>query len=97
MLEAIQIEDEVKFLDAKNLDLGIDQYEDLQITLPDSSIQTQIKIIRSFPLSNPNQFICLIDKDNDEIGVIQDIKDLKKSGIKVNGFVIPNSPLKIKT
>ena len=83
MLEAIQIEDEVKFLDAKNLDLGIDQYEDLQITLPDSSIQTQIKIIRSFPLSNPNQFICLIDKDNNEIGVIQDIKDLKKSDRKI--------------
>ena len=49
MLEAIQIEDEVKFLDAKDLDLGIDQYGDLQVTLHDSSIQTQIKIIRSFP------------------------------------------------
>ena len=79
MLEAIRIEDEVEFLDAKNLELCIDLYGDPQITLPANSVHTQIKIIRSFPLTHPTQFICLIDKEENEIGVIENIKDLKNS------------------
>ena len=83
MLESIRIEDEIEFLDAKNLELCIDQYGDPQVTLPDGSVHQQIKIIRSFPLSDPNQFICLLDKEENEIGVIENIKDLKKSGRKI--------------
>ena len=84
MLEAIRIEDEVEFLDAKNLELRIDQYGDPQITLLDNSVHTQIKIIRSFPLSNPTQFICLIDKEENEIGVIEDIKILRNQIAKLS-------------
>jgi len=83
LLESIRIEDEIEFLGAKNLELCIDQYGDPQVTLPDGSVHQQIKIIRSFPLSDPNQFICLIDKEENEIGVIENIKDLKKSGRKI--------------
>lgn len=83
--EPVQIEDEIQFLDTKCLKISRNSFGELVVELSDGSIHTSVVPVKAFPLTLPNQFIMLIDADNDkeEIGLIENIKDLKKASRQV--------------
>ena len=79
MQQPITIEDEAKFLDAKHLKISRNSFEELVVELPDGSVHTAVLPMRAFPLTRPNRYISLLDANQNEIGVIEDIKQLDKA------------------
>ena len=83
MEQPIRIEDEVQFLDAKRVKISRNPFEELKAELPDGSVHAPVEPVRTFPLTQPNQYISLLDADKNEIGLIEDMKQLKKADRKV--------------
>lgn len=83
MQEAIKITDEVEFLDAANVKIARNPFEELIVELPDGTTYTNVEAIRSFPLTDSNKYISLLDSEEKEIGIIQDIKQLPRESEKV--------------
>ncbi|MCZ6680538.1 MAG: DUF1854 domain-containing protein [Candidatus Poribacteria bacterium] len=83
MQQPIQIEDEIQFLDAKRVKIERNQSEELTVELPDGSTHAPVEPVRAFPLTHLTQYISLLDADQNEIGMIEDIKQLKKADRKV--------------
>ena len=82
-METARIEDEIKPLDAKNIKIYRNKLNDLVIELPDGSIYENVRVMCAFPLSNPKEFIILRDKENNEIGLIEKVKELRSKSRKV--------------
>ena len=78
MQEAVKITDEVQFLDPHNLKIARDSFEELIVELPDGTTHTNVEAVRSFPLTDSNKYITLLDSEGKEIGIIQDIKQLSR-------------------
>ena len=83
MQEAIKITDEVEFLDAAQIKIARNSFEELTVELPDGTTYTNVEAIRSFPLTDSNKYISLLDSEEKEIGIIQDIKQLPRESEKV--------------
>lgn len=83
MQEAIKITDEVEFLDAAQIKIARNSFEELTVELPDGTTYTNVEAIRSFPLTDSNKYISLLDNEEKEIGIIQDIKQLPRESEKV--------------
>ena len=79
MEQPIRIEDEVQFLDPKRVKISRNQFAELEAVLPDGSVHAPVEPVRTFPLTQPDQYISLIDTDKNELGLIEDIKQLKKA------------------
>ena len=58
-------------------------FEELIVELPDGTTYTKVEAIRSFPLTDSNKYISLLDSEEKEIGIIQDIKQLPRESEKV--------------
>ena len=82
-METARIEDEIKPLDAKNIKIYRNELDDLAVEFPDGSKYEKAKAMCAFPLSNPSIFIVLRDKEDNEIGLIESIKELKSESKKV--------------
>jgi outer membrane protein assembly factor BamB len=78
MQEATSITDEVQFLDAVNLKIARNSFEELTIELPDGTTHTNVEAVRSFPLTDSNKYITLLDSEGKEIGIVRDIKQLPR-------------------
>jgi outer membrane protein assembly factor BamB len=78
MQEAMKITDEVQFLDAVNLKIARNSFEELTIELPDGTTHTNVEAVRSFPLTDSNKYITLLDSEGKEIGIVRDIKQLPR-------------------
>ena len=83
MQEAMKITDEVEFLDAAQIKIARNSFEELTVELPDGTTYTNVEAIRSFPLTDSNKYISLLDDEEKEIGIIQDIKQLPRESEKV--------------
>ena len=83
MQEAMKITDEVEFLDAANIKIARNSFEELTVELPDGTTYTNVEAIRSFPLTDSNKYISLLDSEEKEIGIIQDIKQLPRESEKI--------------
>lgn len=83
MQEAMKITDEVEFLDAAQIKIARNSFEELTVELPDGTTYTNVEAIRSFPLTDSNKYISLLDNEEKEIGIIQDIKQLPRESEKV--------------
>ncbi|MDE0426347.1 MAG: DUF1854 domain-containing protein [Candidatus Poribacteria bacterium] len=83
MQEAIKITDEVEFLEAAKIKIARNSFEELTVELPDGTTYTNVEAIRSFPLTDSNKYISLLDSEEKEIGIIQDIKQLPRESEKV--------------
>ena len=83
MQEPTLITDEVKFLDAANVKIARNSFEELIVELPDGTSYTNVEPIRSFPLTDSNKYISLLDDEGKEIGIIRDIKHLPRESAKV--------------
>ncbi len=83
MHEAIKITDEVEFLDAAKIKIARNPFEELTVEFPDGATYTKVEAIRSFPLTDSNRYISLLDSEDKEIGIIQDIKRLPRESEKV--------------
>lgn len=83
MQEAMPITDEVEFLDAANVKIARNSFEELIVELPDGTTYTNVEAIRSFPLTDSNKYISLLDGEEKEIGIIQDIKQLPRESERV--------------
>ena len=83
MQEAIKITDEVEFLDAAKVKIARNSFEELTVELPDGTTYAKVEAIRSFPLTDSNKYISLLDSEEKEIGIIQDIKQLPRESEKV--------------
>ncbi len=81
--QPIRIEDEVKFLDAERVKISRNSFTELVVELPDGSVHTSVSPVRAFPLTRPNRYISLLDANQNEIGVIEDIKQLDKTARKL--------------
>ncbi|MBM3241026.1 DUF1854 domain-containing protein [Candidatus Poribacteria bacterium] len=82
-METAKIEDEVKPLDAKSIKIYRNELDDLVIELPDGSKHAKVRTMRAFPLSNPGEFIILRDKEDNEVGLIENINELNSKYKKV--------------
>ena len=78
MEQPIQIVDEVQFLNSKRLKISRNQFAELEAELPDGSVHAPVEPVRTFPLTQPDQYISLLDAEKNELGLIEDIKQLKK-------------------
>ena len=83
MQEATRITDEVQFLDARNVKIARNAFEELTVELPDGTSHTKVEAVRSFPLTDSNKYIALLDGEGAEIGIIQDIKQLARESADV--------------
>lgn len=79
MEQPIRIEDEVQFLDPKLVKISRNQFAELEAELPDGSVHAPVEPVRTFPLTQPNQYISLLDAHKNELGLIEDINQLKKA------------------
>ena len=79
MEQPIWIEDEVQFLDPKLVKISRNQFAELEAELPDGSVHAPIEPVRTFPLTQPNQYISLLDAHKNELGLIEDINQLKEA------------------
>ena len=82
-METAKIEDEIKPLDAKSIKIYRNELDDLVVELSDSSKHAKVRAMRAFPLSNPNDFIILRDKEDNEIGLLENINELNSKYKKV--------------
>lgn len=76
MQEAIKVTDDLAFLDADNIRIARNAFEELVVELPDGTTHTKVEPMRSFPISEITRYIALLDSDGDEIGIIEDMKNL---------------------
>ena len=83
MPEATKITDEVQFLDASNVKIARNSFEELTVELPDGASHTNVEAVRSFPLTDSNKYITLLDSEGEEIGIIQDIKQLPRESAEI--------------
>ena len=83
MPEATKITDEVQFLDAPNVKIVRNAFEELTVEFPDGTIHTDVEAVRSFPLTDSNKYITLLDSQGKEIGIIQDIKQLPRGSAEI--------------
>ncbi|MYE88240.1 DUF1854 domain-containing protein [Candidatus Poribacteria bacterium] len=77
--QPIRIEDEVQFLDPKLLKVSRNQFAELEAELPDGSVHAPVEPVRTFPLTQPNQYISLLDAHKNELGLIEDISQLREA------------------
>ena len=78
MQEATSITDEVQFLDAPNVKIARNSFEELTVELPDGTSHANVEAVRSFPLTDSNKYITLLDSEGKEIGIVRDIKHLPR-------------------
>ncbi len=83
MQEAVKITDEVEFLDAANVKIARNSFEELTVELSDGTTYTNVEAIRSFPLTDSNKYISLLDSEEKEIGIIQDIRQLPRESERI--------------
>lgn len=82
-MKTAKIEDEIKPLDAKNIKIYRNELGDLVVDMPDNSTCERVRVMRAFPLSNPGEFIILRDEEDSEIGLIENIKELRSKSKRV--------------
>ena len=79
MEQPIRIEDEVQFLDPKRVKISRNQFAEMEAKLPDGSVHAPVEPVRTFPLTQPDQYISLLDVHKNELGLIEDINLLKEA------------------
>ena len=77
--QPIRIRDEVQFLDPKCLKINRNLFAELEVELPDGSVHAPVEPVRIFPLTQPNQYISLLDAHKNELGLIEDVNQLAKA------------------
>ena len=77
--QPIRIEDEAQFLDPKLVKISRNQFAELEAELPDGSVHAPVEPVRTFPLTQPDQYISLLDAQKNELGLIEDINQLEKA------------------
>ena len=83
MKEAIEVIDELEFLDASHVRIERNAFEELVVQLPDGVTHTKVEPICAFPINETNRYISLIDEESNEIGIIEDIKHLPRASREV--------------
>ena len=83
MHQRMNIEGEMESLDPKQIRLEWDEFDDLKLIIKGNGEYTKVKIIQSFPFSDPYNFIAFRDQDNQEIGVLEDANALDHKSQKV--------------
>lgn len=82
-METAKIEDEVKPLDAKDVKIYRNKLDDLVMGLSDGSTYEKVRAMCAFPLSSPYEFIIFRDEEDDEIGLIESVKELSSDSKEV--------------
>jgi len=81
--ERATIEDEIKPLDPKEVKIYRNELDDLVVELPEGSKYEKARVMCAFPLSNPSEFIIFRDEEDNEIGLIENIKELNSKERKI--------------
>lgn len=68
----------INFLSPEGCSLRINENGFLVMKLDDKSIG-RVKLIKAYPYSLDDEYICVHDLDDNEIGIIRDLKKLNKS------------------
>jgi hypothetical protein len=74
---------DIRTFNPDEIRLSYDEFDDLRLTLSDGGEYAKIDVIRSFPLTSPQRFIMLVDRDGEEIGIIDNLAELDKESIRV--------------
>jgi hypothetical protein len=69
---------EKRYLDAKKLRFA-KHGACLRLTLEDEVSYLEVKVTRLFPLSDPDCYLAVRDKDNEEIGILTKLSDLDEA------------------
>ena len=72
----VNILNELKILDPKQTRLSRDNFRVLKVTVEGDQEYSDVKPVRSFPLSDPEHLIGFADENGDEIGMIEDYRQL---------------------
>ncbi|MCD6469386.1 DUF1854 domain-containing protein [Candidatus Bathyarchaeota archaeon] len=73
----------VNILDPKKIRISRDESGRLKIIFEEGAEVIVKRIIKAFPLTMPWRYVILIDKNDQEIGVIKAIKDLDESSRRI--------------
>ena len=76
MHDPIKVTDELEFLDANEVSIARNAFEELVVQLPDGTTWTQVEVVRSFPVSETTRYIAILDGEGNEIGIVEDVKKL---------------------
>ncbi len=78
--------EEFKPLNLENIKIRKNQFLDNELLKNNQKTHEKIKILRAFPYSDKNRYILLNDQENEEIGIIKDVKllDSKSQKIVIN-------------
>ena len=56
----------------------------LRLTIDGDRSYLKVKVVRAAPLSHPTRYICLLDAKDEEICMIDDLKQLDSRGVRLN-------------
>ena len=76
MNEPIKVTDELEFLDASRVSITRNAFAELVVQLPDGTTHTKVEPVRSFPISETVRYITLLDSEGNEIGSVEDVRQL---------------------
>lgn len=65
---------EVRSLDPRKVEVERDAFDHLRLTIGGDEVHENVRVARAFPLSQPDQFISFLTKENKEIGMLPDLK-----------------------
>ena len=76
MENSYTLTDELNLLDAKALRLYRDEFDDLVLEVADREAERGILVVRCFPISAGDRFIALRTREEEELGIVEDLAAL---------------------
>ena len=69
---------EINFLDPKKLRFYKSNDGELRLDIENDRCVLSITAARAFPLSDPNRYICIFDGNDEEVGMLHDLRQLDR-------------------
>jgi hypothetical protein len=76
MEEPFDLDGELNLLEAGQVRLRHDEYEDLVLVLDGGETHHEVQVRRGFPLSAQEEYLSLRDREGHELGIIRDLTEL---------------------
>ena len=73
----------MKRFDPRPVRLFRDPKGNLRLTILNDRSYLKVKVVKASPLSHPNQYICLLDGKDEEIGMVHDLRELDEDSRRI--------------
>src|SRR5689334_3689977 len=87
---------DLRLLDPKRIRIRQDAYQRLQLEIGIEERYAPVRVFRSLPLTRPHEFISIQDDEGNEIGIIQDLRQLDAESRRAVGQELELYYLKVE-